>query len=203
MNIIKRGYTLAEVLITLAVIGTIATVTLPSLQTNAQRAQVVPVLQKAMNTLRNANQKILLENDARTLKSVCGKNYHTCLMDVTAGSSIINKYTTNNVMLTNNVALADNIVLSFHSTLQPHDGETDNHYQVRIDINGKKGPNRMAKDIFEFWIHSLTGEITASGNNGRWNSGSNNHCRNGEVPTILNYCTAAIIENGWQIKYKY
>ena len=50
----KNGFTLAEVLITLAIIGVIATMTLPSLMTNTQEQQAKTGLKKAINTLSNA-----------------------------------------------------------------------------------------------------------------------------------------------------
>lgn len=50
----KNGFTLAEVLITLAIIGVIATMTLPSLMTNTQEQQAKTGLKKAINTLNNA-----------------------------------------------------------------------------------------------------------------------------------------------------
>ena len=205
MNIIKRGYTLAEVLITLAVIGTIATVTLPSLQTNAQRAQVVPALQKAVNTLRNANQQIMFEADARTLSSACPEGYAECFKNVVAGSSEVLDYkilnvSNQDVSLANDITAMDNILYSIGDDLRTYDNKLC--YQVYVDINGKKGPNTFAKDLFEFYIELDSGRLRPAGDNGKWNTASL-ACKDGENPKQKRYCTAAIIENGWQIKYKY
>lgn len=52
----KNGFTLAEVLITLMIIGVIATVTLPSLMTNTQEQQAKTALKKGINTLTEAAQ---------------------------------------------------------------------------------------------------------------------------------------------------
>ena len=52
----KNGFTLAEVLITLAIIGVIATMTLPGLMTNVGEEQAKTGLKKVVNTLTEAGQ---------------------------------------------------------------------------------------------------------------------------------------------------
>jgi prepilin-type N-terminal cleavage/methylation domain-containing protein len=57
----KFGFTLAEVLITLGVIGVIAAITIPSLHLNTTTAQVGPKLAKAVAMFEQANEKLLNE----------------------------------------------------------------------------------------------------------------------------------------------
>ena len=52
----KTGFTLAEVLITLAIIGVVATMTLPALMTNTQEQQAKTGLKKMINTLTLAGE---------------------------------------------------------------------------------------------------------------------------------------------------
>ena len=52
----KNGFTLAEVLITLAIIGVVATLTLPALMTNTAEQQAKTALKKGINTLTEAAQ---------------------------------------------------------------------------------------------------------------------------------------------------
>ena len=52
----KNGFTLAEVLITLAIIGVVATMTLPALMNNTQEQQAITGLKKGINTLTEAAQ---------------------------------------------------------------------------------------------------------------------------------------------------
>lgn len=52
----KDGFTLAEVLITLAIIGVVATLTLPALMTNTAEQQAKTALKKGINTLTEAAQ---------------------------------------------------------------------------------------------------------------------------------------------------
>ena len=52
----KNGFTLAEVLITLAIIGVVATLTLPALMTNTGEQQAISGFKKGINTLTEAAQ---------------------------------------------------------------------------------------------------------------------------------------------------
>lgn len=52
----KNGFTLAEVLITLAIIGVVAVLTLPALMTNTQEQRAKTALKKGINTLTEAAQ---------------------------------------------------------------------------------------------------------------------------------------------------
>ena len=52
----KNGFTLAEVLITLAIIGVVATITLPSLIANTNEQQFITAFKKTVNTLTEAAQ---------------------------------------------------------------------------------------------------------------------------------------------------
>ncbi len=70
----KNGFTLAEVLITLGIIGVVAALTLPNLNFGVQASRVGPSLRKFINTMENANELILEENSSATLRSVLSVN---------------------------------------------------------------------------------------------------------------------------------
>lgn len=57
----KNGFTLAEVLITLAIVGVVAALTLPTLTNNTVTAQIGPKLSKAVSAFEQANQALLQE----------------------------------------------------------------------------------------------------------------------------------------------
>ena len=63
----KIGFTLAEVLITLGIVGVVAALTAPALVQNAATAQTGPKLAKAVSTLEVANQNFLTQMSADTL----------------------------------------------------------------------------------------------------------------------------------------
>ena len=58
----KSAFTLAEVLITLVIIGVIAALTVPTLIQNTQKQEYVTALKKAYSTLSQATQQIIAEN---------------------------------------------------------------------------------------------------------------------------------------------
>ena len=61
-NKLKNGFTLAEVLITLGIIGVVAALTIPTLIGNYQKKEVAVRLQKMYNTIQNAISQAELEN---------------------------------------------------------------------------------------------------------------------------------------------
>jgi len=71
MKKILKGFTLAEVLITLTIIGVISAIALPSINSSATSAQIGPQVGKALSTLENANKMWLTQNNARRFSSDC------------------------------------------------------------------------------------------------------------------------------------
>ena len=57
-----RGFTLAEVLITLVIVGVIASMTIPTLMNNTNKQEYVSKLKKAYSTLSQATNKIISDN---------------------------------------------------------------------------------------------------------------------------------------------
>ena len=64
-----NGFTLAEVLITLGIIGVVAAITLPTLIQNYQKQVYVNSLQKALNTTENMFKKMQADEEAADLGS--------------------------------------------------------------------------------------------------------------------------------------
>lgn len=58
----RNGFTLAEVLITLVIIGIIAAMTIPSLINKTNEQETVSALKKTYSSLSQAYQKIFAEN---------------------------------------------------------------------------------------------------------------------------------------------
>ena len=61
-NVLKTGFTLAEVLITLAIIGVIAAITIPALQNKINKEELVVGLKKAYATMGQISYKFIAEN---------------------------------------------------------------------------------------------------------------------------------------------
>lgn len=58
---LKSAFTLAEMLVTLTIIGVIAALTIPSLNSNVQKNETVSSLQKAHSTLSQATERMRVE----------------------------------------------------------------------------------------------------------------------------------------------
>lgn len=71
----KIGFTLAEILITLSIIGVVSALTAPSLVGSYQKSKVGPSLKKFMNTIETANQNILMNKMSNTLSGAIGSSY--------------------------------------------------------------------------------------------------------------------------------
>ena len=63
----KKGFTLAEVLITLGVIGVVAALTLPNLLQNHQKKVFVTQLQRAVNLISNSATQLVSDENAPSL----------------------------------------------------------------------------------------------------------------------------------------
>lgn len=70
----KMGFTLAEVLITMTIIGVVAALTTPVLLHNVATADIGPKLAKFRATVENANKMILVENDVNRLSVLIRRN---------------------------------------------------------------------------------------------------------------------------------
>lgn len=72
----KFGFTLAEILVTLGVIGVIAALTLPTLTQNTSTARVGPTLAKAVSVFEQANTALLNEYKADSLRDAGFSRYY-------------------------------------------------------------------------------------------------------------------------------
>ena len=66
----QKGFTLAEVLITLAIIGVVAALTTPAVIRNSQNAKIGPQVAKIVTTLENATQSACVEQEKHYFKDV-------------------------------------------------------------------------------------------------------------------------------------
>ena len=69
----NKGFTLAEVLITLGIIGITAALTLPALINMHQEAGMGPRLAKAQQTMEDAIGRVMVDNPDRTLSEMKGE----------------------------------------------------------------------------------------------------------------------------------
>ncbi len=179
VNLIAKkslAFTLAEVLITLAVIGIVAALTIPTVVRNYQKHQTVTRLKKTYSALSNTTNLAIADNgpiqgweltDGATPQGSLDfaqkyllpylKISKNCELEITQycefGNKPLNK-TDNTRTLGAAYArfyLNDGTFIAVRSY---QDLETTTNHKkyavVFIDVNGQKGPNTLGKDVFSF-----------------------------------------------------
>ena len=157
----KNGFTLAEVLITLAIIGVVATLTLPSLMNNTQEQQSIVGLKKAMNTLNEVAQmnavvdgfdysgitaKTKPSND--NIQDKYGVLYQSLWAMMKSKAQVdttqsIEKGVQGECKSKEQIFFRDGTVLCYDPNTTTDSG--NGYIQAFIDTNGKKGPNKVSE----------------------------------------------------------
>lgn len=214
----KKGFTLAEVLITLTIIGTIASITLPSLSLDVQRQKIGPAFAKAVNTLENAHMDLLRTTEASNILDACDMlinsfnpdRYIRCLAtksNLKSSATIVN----GKIVLQTKDGIA---YIVPHQKLTHVDTPSNKHYgyyfTIDIDIDGgNKGSNQLGLDQFKV-IVDLGGEVIPYGSSSYINYMSSGtisiplwqkNC-NKDIVKDPQYCAGSIADNGWQAIYK-
>ena len=176
----RFGFTLAEVLITLGIIGVVAALTLPAVINNTEKKERQEALKKAYSTLQQA--LLMYQNDIGEVptKSTfntetgafkkallpyfkgavdCGKgteNSACVYNNVTDGSEEYKNYTgTSNIVNTGyfddgQYIVTDGVMYFFENYLSTGTGSQGNVF-VSVDVNGYKHlPNKWGHDLFTF-----------------------------------------------------
>ena len=223
----KNGFTLAEALITICIIGVVASLTLPTLQTNAMRQQVPTALAKAMTTLENGNKILMQREGVRDIFDVCGNTYLTCMrtQGILNGAAITPPTTVQNFSgqtkllgLPEGLLTPDN--LAYYSGGTWLQGSAPVGYRlrntlVRVDVNGPaKGPNAFGKDIFTLTVNGsgaviphggkLHSHVFSNGAAPSWET----TCNSEKVSTAAaveagDSCAGSIVDNGYRIIYPF
>lgn len=169
----RAAFTLAEVLITLGIIGVVAAMTMPSLIQNYQEKATVTKLKKCYSLVSQAYVSILndeggsdtlqagddlemMEKFGKYLKyqKTCGRN-KGCFPNVTYKSVTGNGYNKweDDTTDRSRAILTDGTLIMFNKSAMWGGNEGNYLYaQIYVDINGFKGPNQLGKDFFYFYI---------------------------------------------------
>ncbi len=165
----KKGFTLAEVLITLVVVGIIASITIMIINSNVRKAEIETKLKRNVSILNSAlyratadygpsytwretgteafNNKYLIPN-LITLKPPTKKTLQELGYKGTIKDPNGNIYQYNN-RNEKKIFLNDGTIILHTINVVPS-MEIKQHISVTyvIDINGPKGPNVMGRDVF-------------------------------------------------------
>ncbi|MBR1754321.1 type II secretion system protein, partial [bacterium] len=182
-----RGFTLAEVLITLGIIGVVAALTIPTLMQNTNRKDTVAKVNKALSTINNATRlaeanlqatvdkwDIIYSNETENVQKWVNNvkpylnyvqecddsNLSDCMYDgfykKLSGeehSKYANQYTHSAFVL------SDGTVFWFR--MPTLSSTLDYYVSAYVDVNGKKGPNQIGVDLFNFILYKSSGVFEA------------------------------------------
>lgn len=168
---IKPAFTLAEILITLGIIGVVAAMTMPSLIANHKELETVVKVKKFYSLLEQAVIMSRIENEEefntesvrkefKTTKTCVLPDYSCALKKYKylSGSNQTNWGKLDIWTGTFYAQIADGTIIRYagNNNCEMVKGSTKALMNVcgefSIDINGDKLPNQMGKDVFFFYI---------------------------------------------------
>ncbi len=226
---ITKAFTLAEVLITLAIIGVIAALTIPSVVQNYQKTQTVTQLKKAYSALANTTNLAIAEHGpviTWNLENNKSKEFADTYLipylkvskncGYTTSGDCAFKYTYLNSNDVQQDTGSTRFYLNDGTFIVLHAYDASGTYKVSyadvfVDLNGQKKPNKFGKDIFHFiyWVRyelspKVDGKFIAYGANWARNEIINDPaaytCRKDKQGKL---CAALIMHDGWEIRDDY
>lgn len=177
----KKGFTLSEVLITLAIIGVVAALTIPSIIKYFENIQYASAWKKAYSVLEQVTSRMIEDNggslknafadssDARNLVGGYLSYIKTCDTNAILGNCWYSGYAKrfdNGQLYTAGAdtawwgigssyaaILKDGMTIYFQIARPNCDASTE-CLRIFIDTNGLKAPNTMGKDIFYVFFYA-------------------------------------------------
>lgn len=218
----RPAFTLAEVLITLGIIGVVAAMTMPSLVANYEKKRTATAVKKAYSELSQALK--LAEVDYGDMEYW---DYPDGA-DIEENKAFVNRYITpyykgvtmlQDGMISDWTGISDTGInfISSNGTIFSGKPNSTNAFYVLIDVNGFKKPNKMGTDIFYFatstgklmpdgWEDGLTREMILNGysHNGQTYTCKTARSENDDATMNARHaCTSLLMIDGWKFKKDY
>ena len=222
-----KGFTLAEVLITLGIIGVVSALTIPTLVKRNTNEAFVQQLKKAYATISTAFDSILAENNVVNIGETyaydepgkflnnyfkvavdCGTqrgkpcfadSYKQLNGDTMSVTDMQNAGNTYSVVLADGTAIAMAPMYNLDSWQVP----ASHNIYIHIDTNGSKGPNIIGRDFFTLKYDDSKKMLQDLG-------GYNGDAVGADRNQALNYCSNSqrgygclrlIQIDGWKMDY--
>lgn len=215
------AFTLAEVLVTLGIIGVVSAMTVPSLMQNYQRQSYVTQLHKVYNELQQAamsykNEKNALNLVEAGLNSQAGANdlmtkyfkvIQSCDTTVNCFAPLSEYKRISGTSFTASVQSSNSYVIASGVSIRPLYGRDSNKLlNVLVDINGKKGPNILGRDLFMMCLYNngmVDDYSTSAGSDAPLTEAQRTAQYNSDcVGTSSVYgCFGKILNDNWQMTY--
>ena len=194
----QRGFTLAEILITLEIIGIVTEITIPTLVQNVKRKDTTAKLKKFYSIMGQAIT--LSENEYGALNDLLEAN-----ADKNKVEDWFNKYLSKYLKFEKSGKTTDR-----GFTVYLADGTSFYIWKARcteiyFDANGDKNPNTMGKDQFNFMLCSEN--VSNWADNNHWSSyyasGASRSQRRELCIMEPRYCSGLLQYDNWEFKEDY
>ena len=187
----SAAFTLAEVLITLGIIGVVAAMTMPSLVQNYQKKALETGLKKSYSVLSQAVQRMIEEDgEIPSRASVASTRANWIAFEKSLSQNLKIVKNCSVYGYSNKCISGDSFTSWFNSTYKSYnkktlgtagwwfddgmyvladgsflflDASVSNDVLLNIDINGSKAPNALGHDVFLFAIDHETGKLRPYG----------------------------------------
>ncbi len=220
----KTAFTLAEVLITLGIIGIVAAITIPGLYTNYKKRETASKVKVAYSIFLQAVKLSVEDNGGVgnwdvSDKSILGKKY---IIPYLSGTTELSKTQRYSVYTLSSQATGKSPSFDWSWTgvtpiyaLQNGmtftlDKANDGYFTISVDINGFRKPNIMGIDVFAFWIDNETSALIPAGAKYTkeqllGNAREARSCIRDDSWQYYrgSYCSALIQKDGWTISNDY
>lgn len=217
----KKGFTLFEILVVLAITGTIVVLTIPNLSSNINKRTNAKLLESTSHSLGAATKQIMMDERVTNLADTtmgtnveifiskyfkltqyCGTTYTDCLASSYKSLDGENSVTTETMLAGNTFycgGTQSGTVICL-TNMTPDNGNTPGNSIAIIDVNGKKFPNKNGDDLFSFNIYT----------DGKIGNQYNTTADDADGITCRNYagtagyggaCYSKVVADGWEINY--
>ena len=218
----KKGFTLAEVLITLGIVGVVAALTLPNMIKNHQKRVMVTQLQRTYNAIVNAMPSYMDDvhatslydtdafnrnrnpKDVTPLVNFVKDNFKTskiCTADTPGGTAACygDEYRRLSGTVLNGFGGDVCTILKTGATVCFYRQWDKNDFPyVNIDVNGPQGPNVWGRDAYQMEFNNA-GDIAENFNDNPKHL--NNAAAYCEDNIYGGGCFNKIVEDGWVMDY--
>lgn len=224
----SKAFTLAEILMVILVVATIALMTIPNLIVNSQKTQTVTKLKKSYSLISEVFQRSTADNgmppnwdlgttydQANNIRVM--ETYIIPYLTVAQNCGFTNTgsckrharyYLNNNSfnLLGYQIMLKDGTILLLNLDGGSSLGLPPRYIQIYLDLNGYKKPNIVGKDIFALTFDTTQNRLQFWGQVYSRASLLNNEtfgCSKTGNLKSGSYCGALILKDGWKIANDY
>ena len=217
----KHGFTLAEILIALSIIGVISVLTLPNIASGTNQKANAKLLETANQAINMATKQVMMDERVTNLADTvfgsnagtflqryfrlslyCGDSYTDCLAPSYKSLSGTASATTATMLggKTFYCGATQSGTVICITNMTTDSGNTHGSSTTVIDVNGKKGPNKNGQDLFSFNIYTdgRIGNQYVTSSNDADGTTCNNY-RN--TASYGGACYSKVVADDWQIKY--